>query len=215
MADHDTWHWQEPGTAWKGAGLYHITMTIPSRESLLGSLLIPNNDPKQAHIERTELGDTLVDCLLSIPRYHPNVEILHFCLMPDHLHAVIYVTREMSEGIASVVRGFWQAAKKLGRASSFAPNAIRENYQEEANIIRNQLGDAAYYQLPPIFTEMPFIRPMGHREQLPTTVRYIDMNPQRLATKKLMPGFFRVQEDIEIAGRKYRGIGNARSDARR
>jgi len=90
-----------------------------------------------------------------------------------------------------------------------APNAIRENYQEEANIIRNQLGDAAYYQLPPIFTEMPFIRPMGHRDQLPTTIRYIDMNPERLATKKLMPGFFRVQEDIEIAGRKYRGIGNA------
>ncbi|MBQ3673145.1 MAG: hypothetical protein IJQ84_07680, partial [Paludibacteraceae bacterium] len=76
-SNHDTWHWQEPGTAWKGAGLYHITMTIPSREPLLGSLLIPNNDPKQAHIERTELGDTLVDCLLSIPRYHPNVEILH------------------------------------------------------------------------------------------------------------------------------------------
>ena len=149
-----------------------------------------------------------MDCLLSIPRYHPNVEILHFCLMPDHLHAVIYVTREMSEGIASVVCGFWQAAKKLGRASSFAPNAIRENYQEEANIIRNQLGDAAYYQLPPIFTEMPFIRPMGQRRQLPTTIRYIDMNPQRLATKKLMPGFFRVQKGIEIAGRRYSGVGN-------
>ena len=208
MANHDTWHWQEPGTAWKGVGLYHITLTVPSREPLLGSLLIPNNDPKQAHIERTELGDTLVDCLLSIPRYHPNVEILHFCLMPDHLHAVIYVTREMSEGIASVVRGFWQAAKNLGRASSFAPNAIRESYQEGANILRDQLGDAAYYQLPPIFTEMPFIRPMGQRRQLPTTIRYIDMNPQRLATKKLMPGFFRVQKGIEIAGRRYSGVGN-------
>ena len=208
MANHDTWHWQEPGTAWKGAGLYHITLTIPSREPLLGSLLIPNNDPKQAIVERTELGDALVDCLLSIPRYHPNVEILHFCLMPDHLHAVIYVTREMSEGIASVVRGFWQAAKKLGRASSFAPNAIRENYQEGGNILRKQLGDTAYYQLPPIFTEMPFIRPMGQRRQLPTTIRYIDMNPQRLATKKLMPGFFRVQEGIEIAGCTYRGVGN-------
>ena len=209
MANHDTWHWQEPGTAWKGAGLYHITMTIPSREPLLGELVIPENDPKQAYIKRTELGDTLVDCLLSIPRYHANVEILHFCLMPDHLHAVIYVKREITEGIASVVRGFWQAAKNLGRASSFAPNAIRENYQEGVNIIRDQLGDTAYYQLPPIFTEMPFIRPMGHRDQLPTTIRYIDMNPQRLATKRLMPGFFRVQEDIEIAGRKYRGVGNA------
>ena len=208
MADHDAWHWQEPGTAWKGAGLYHITLTIPSREPLLGELRIPDNDPTQAVVDRTDLGDTLVDCLLSISRHHPCVEILHFCLMPDHLHAVIYVTREMPEGIASVVRGFWQAAKKLGRAFSFAPNAIRENYQEGANIIRDQLGDAGYYQLPPIFTEMPFIRPMGQRRQLPTTIRYIDMNPQRLATKRLMPGFFRVQEGIEIAGRKYRGIGN-------
>ena len=34
------------------------------------------------------------------------------------------------------------------------------------------------------------------------------MNPQRLATKRLMPGYFRVQEDIEIAGRKYSGVGN-------
>ena len=49
---------------------------------------------------------------------------------------------------------------------------------------------------------------MGHRDQLPTTMRYIDMNPQRLATKRLMPGFFRVQEGIEIAGRQYCGIGN-------
>ena len=49
MADHDTWHWQEPGTAWKGAGLYHITLTIPSREPLLGELRIPDNDLKQAH----------------------------------------------------------------------------------------------------------------------------------------------------------------------
>ena len=206
--DHDIWQWQEPGTAWKGAGLYHVTLTIPSRESLLGELVIPEKDPKQAHIKRTELGDTLVDCLLSIPRYHPNVEILHFCLMPDHLHAVIYVTREMSEGIASLVRGFWQAAKKLGRASSFAPNAIRENYQEGGNIIRKQLGDTAYYQLPPIFAEMPHIRPVGQRRQLPATLRYIDMNPQRLATKRLKPGFFCVQEDIEIAGRKYSGVGN-------
>lgn len=51
---------------------------------------------------------------------------------------------------------------------------------------------------------------MGQRRQLPATIRYIDMNPQRLATKRLMPGFFRVQEGIEITGRKYRGIGNAK-----
>ena len=41
-------------------------------------------------------------------------------------------------------------------------------------------------------------------------IRYTWLNPQRLATKRLKPGFFCVQEDIEIAGRKYRGIGNAK-----
>lgn len=40
-------------------------------------------------------------------------------------------------------------------------------------------------------------------------IRYVQMNPQRLATKRLMPEYFRVQEGIEIAGRTYAGVGNA------
>ena len=34
------------------------------------------------------------------------------------------------------------------------------------------------------------------------------MNPQRLATKRLIPGFFRVQKGINIAGRTFDGVGN-------
>lgn len=47
----DKWHWQERGTAWKGVGIYHITMVVPSREPLLGKLVIPENDPMQARVE--------------------------------------------------------------------------------------------------------------------------------------------------------------------
>ena len=39
-------------------------------------------------------------------------------------------------------------------------------------------------------------------------IRYVQMNPQRLATKRLMPGFFRVQRDIVVNGRSYDGVGN-------
>jgi hypothetical protein len=35
------------------------------------------------------------------------------------------------------------------------------------------------------------------------------MNPQRLATKRLMPKYFRVQDNIEISGRIYCGVGNS------
>ena len=60
----------------------------------------------------------------------------------------------------------------------------------------------------PIFTERPFIRPLSRRGQLQTMIRYIQMNPQRLATKRLKPGFFRVQKGIEIGGKLYDGVGN-------
>jgi len=39
-------------------------------------------------------------------------------------------------------------------------------------------------------------------------MQYVRLNPQRLATKRLMPGFFRVQHDVNIAGRNYDAIGN-------
>ena len=235
MAEQEKWKWQEPGTTWKGIGLYHITLTIPDRRPLLGVLEIPDGNPDRAKVRRTVLGNALVDCLIGIPQHHPEVQVLHFCLMPDHLHAVLYVRRTMPVGIRGVVRGFWQGVKKLGRAwsaaSSIVPNDIRRNCQEgkqegSGDIaqqglqeetsrmevfsagLQNQIGDETYYRLPPVFTEMPFIRSMGHNTQLPNTIRYLDMNPQRLATKRLKPGYFRVQREIMIGGRNYDGVGN-------
>ena len=240
MTEQQKWQWQEPGTAWKGVGLYHITLTIPDRQPLLGTLDIPEDNPTKTAVRRTPLGNALVDCLLDIPNHHPEVQVLHFCLMPDHLRAVLYVRRTMPTGIKGMVRGFWQGVKKLGRASSIIPNSIRGNRQEGienrnrqegignrnrqegaqglqeatrnleafAEGLKGQMSNEAYYNLPSVFTELPFIRPMGRRTQLPNTIRYIDMNPQRLATKRLMPGFFRVQMGIEIGGRSFDGVGN-------
>lgn len=189
------WHWQEQGTAWKGVGIYHVTLTVPSREPLLGKLVIPENDPKQAKVERTELGNRIRDCVEEIPCLHPEIKIIQQRMMPDHLHVILYVTRPMDVSIKMVVRGLWQGAKKNGReyTASVSPHNMRDNERSSD----------------PIFTEMPFIRPMSHKGQLQTMIRYVQMNPERLATKRLMPEYFRVQEGIEIAGRMYCGVGNA------
>ena len=249
IMEQEHWKWQEPGTTWKGVGLYHITLTVTSRRPVLGRLTAEGNDPAKARVVRSALGDALVDCLLSIPWHHPEVRVLHFCLMPDHLHAVLYVQRTMAKGIGTLVRGFWQASKKLGRAwsyagdSCFCPNDIRGLFGEGGQDRRGDeggqgrggyeggqdwgrlkegsgrleevaaglcrlLGDDAYYRLEPVFEEMPFIRPMARYSQLQNTIRYLDMNPQRLATKRLKPGFFRVQKDIVIGPRSYSGVGN-------
>lgn len=199
MAENGQWHWQKSGEAWKGVGIYHVTLTVPSREPLLGKLVIPENDPKKARVERTEMGNALVDKLLSHPSYYPEVRILQFCLMPDHLHAILHVTRPMNTSIRTVVRSFWQGAKKLGKAytKSIYPEFDSGTINKDIDIPDS------------VFTERPFVRPLSRRGQLDTMYHYIRMNPERLATRRLMPEYFRVQEGIEIAGRKYYGVGNA------
>jgi len=254
------WHWQQEGTSWKGIGIYHVTLTIPSREPLLGRLVIPNNDPTQAYVEATELGRVLLDCQRSVPLFHPEIQILQYCLMPDHLHSIWYVRRPMEKSIRYVAQGFWRAVKKAGRAFSYlraagtasslrttclaggamdesagggslhaAPTSLHtapaglsllaqggrpslsslaSASSQRENPLRALLGDDAYYALPPLFTEVPFLRPLSRRGQLQAMIHYVQLNPQRLATKRLMPGFFRVQTGITIAGHTYSAVGN-------
>lgn len=189
----DKWHWQT-GRIWRGVGIYHVTMVVPSRMPLLGDLVIPNAAPEEAYVSRKELGEAIIKLMFMIPDHHPEVEIVQFCLMPDHIHFILRVKRTMEKGIASVVRGFWQGAKKAGNlyASSVFPNNIRSDEQSWN----------------PIFTEKPFIRPMSRKGQLQSMIRYVQMNPQRLATKRIKPGYFYVQENVEIGGYVYSAVGN-------
>lgn len=225
------WKWQEPGTAWKGIGIYHITLTVPSRQPLLGTLVIPDNDPSQARVERTALGNAVIDELYVMCKHYPAIRIFQFCLMPDHLHAVIQVTRVMDTSIRNVIRGYWQGVKKLGRAYTLAVSSELNSETTNKGKIMSQcettnketinkgaINNEAISQGTaeqgsdswafPIFTERPFIRPLSRRGQLRAMMHYVQMNPQRLATKRMMPGFFRVQKGIEIAGRSYDGVGN-------
>ena len=207
MAERNQWKWQEPGTAWRGVGVYHVTLTVPSREPLLGTLVIPEGDPSKARIERTALGNAVIDELYVMGRHYPAIRILQFCLMPDHLHAVIHVTQTMETSIRAVVRGFWQGVKKLGRA--FTLSVAAELNSQTINEVEQSVGATNEGGYPfPVFTERPFIRPMSRRGQLNAMIHYVQMNPQRLATKRLKPGYFRVQKDLVIGGRSYDGVGN-------
>ena len=234
MAEHAKWQWQEQGTAWRGVGVYHVTLTVPSREPLFGTLVIPEGDPSNAKIERTALGNAVIDELYVMCKHYPAIRILQFCLMPDHLHAVIHVTQVMDTSIRCVIRGYWQGVKKLGRAytlsvageldskSSVSNTETMDEGEKRVETMdegerctetmdeggrRTETTDEGGFPFP-IFTERPFIRPLSRRGQLHTMIRYVQMNPQRLATKRIKPGYFRVQKDIEIGGRKYDGVGN-------
>ena len=207
----DTWHWQQYGSAWRGIGIYHMILVVPSRDPLLGKLVIPDDEPMQAYVERSELGRAVIHDLAQISQRHPEIKLLQYCLMPNHLHAILHVTAPMSQGILAVVRGFWQGVKKLSldptthKVSFISRDTIRDTIRDTQ--VSSVCRDSIRLQFP-IFTEKPFIRPMSTRSQLQSMIRYVQMNPARLATKRLKPGFFCVQHNVEINGRTYDAVGN-------
>ena len=90
----------------------------------------------------------------------------------------------MSKGFLSVSRGFWQGVKRIGR------EMMPEKFTEDYTWVK------------------PFVRPMSRRGQLNTMIRYVKMNPIRLATKILKPGFFYVQRDVEVNGHCFNAVGD-------
>ena len=251
MDENKKWHWKT-SKAWYGIGIYHVTLVVPSREPLLGKLVIPENDAKQALVERTELGERITEEALRINRYYPEIRVIQHCLMPDHLHIIYYVTAPMEASIKSVIRGLWQGVKKIGRAytennKTFFNSELNSEETDGEKMPTTGIKETGREKMPttgiketdgekmpatgiketdgekmpttgveetgrvyanPIFTEVPFIRPMSRRGQLQAMIHYVQMNPQRLATKRLLPGYFRVQQDVEINGRRYDAVGN-------
>lgn len=218
----DKWHWQEKGTTWKGIGIYHLTMTVTNRKHLLGTLDIPENDPQLAHVRRTKLGNRVVECLLDLPNHYPEIQVVSFCLMPNHIHTILRVRKTMPRGIMSVVRGYWQAAKKLGREYTMSvsldsiqhsekdTDTIRDNGHRPEETDSIQHNEHSLYDYDPVFREMPFVRTMSRHGQLDAMINYVKDNPQRLATMMLKPGYFHVQHKVEIGGREYDAVGNAK-----
>lgn len=199
----DTWQWQEAGTAWKGRGIYHVTLTQSDRsQPLMGSLVIPHDDPEQAHVVPSDLGKMIITELQASRQHHPEIEIWAYQIMPDHLHAIVHVARRMPVGIKTVVRGFWQSAKRCYRDWREAmPDDIRNNRQYESLEQKSPLPANLY-------EHVPVVVPMSHRGHLPVMMTYVHENPCRLALRRLHPGYFRVTHGITIGGTTYDAVGN-------
>lgn len=157
-------------------------MTVTEREPLLGTLAIPEQDVSNANVVRLPLGNAVVRMIGEVVRRYPELELYAYQIMPDHVHFILHVMRQLPKGVGinRVVWGFWKgcqhAADELG------------------------YNDA--------FVEKPHIRYIHRNGQLQTVFDYVHDNPRRLAMKRLHPGYFRPQRGIEIAGQRYDAVGN-------
>lgn len=102
-------------------GIYMITLAIEGRRPLLGTLTgkaDATEGPMRPAVVLSPLGERVRECWMSIPLYYPEVEAMKLCVMPDHIHGVLFVHERMGCHLGAVIKGFkagtHRAARELG-----------------------------------------------------------------------------------------------------
>ena len=108
-----------------------------------------------AYVEPTELGSEVERCWREITKHYPEVSVLAFQVMPDHIHGMLFVTHEMAVHLGKVINGFKvgynRAYRRLVLGSSEAMPQKRgtggQNRKAEAGWLRRK-GETARLQAP-------------------------------------------------------------------
>jgi len=179
------------------ACIYLITVTTVDRKRILGSLV--GDSPNTAAIEPTALGKYVAEAFRRVAseatkKTGCRVQVLHYQIMPDHFHGILYVRDTLPADYAlGKIIAAWKSAcsHALWNDSSFCA----QNFSSEK---------------PSLFSRGFNDRILFRKGQLQTWIKYLDDNPRRLWLKKHFPDRLRKVYDFVAGkkGHKYTAVGN-------
>lgn len=183
--------------------IYLITVTTEGRQRLLGTLV--GDSAATAAIEPTPLGAYVAEAFRqtaaeTTKKTGCRVQVLHYQIMPDHFHGILYVrdTLPADYALGKIVAAWKSActhalwASPSFSASFSAPHLSAENKTK------------------PLFSRGFNDRILFRRGQLKTWVAYLDDNPRRLWLKWHFPDRLRKVYDFTAGtkGHRYTAVGN-------
>lgn len=96
-----------------------ITMVTEGRKPLFGQVVgkseVIEPSTEAPHIELSPLGEAVAGIWRSISSHHPEVKMVALQMMPDHLHAILFVKTHMKKPLGKVLLGVKQACNKAFR----------------------------------------------------------------------------------------------------
>lgn len=162
--------------------IYMVTLVVKERRPLLGTLT-GDGETIPAIVGPSPLGRAVIQNLVNIPSFYPQIEIWTFQLMPDHLHAIFFVKERIPVHLGKVINGF-----KVG---------CNRAYRELVKGDLTGLWEDGYNDII-----------LDQEGQLQRMKRYILDNPRRLAIKRTHPDLFQVQRNIKAGGFTFAALGN-------
>lgn len=180
----ETIHSQKRRAPWQnyyGRGLYMITVNKQHSCSVFGSLEF--RQPEDAKVTLSAIGEVIRHQIVVTPDYNPEIQILDYVVMPDHLHVLLRVDRPMKHHLGDVIQAIKSASTSRIRRITDNPLLI-------------------------VFEEGFHDRIIKSQEQFEIVRRYIKGNPSRLAVRKAHPEFFRRINNLVIGDAKCQVYGN-------
>ena len=193
--------------------VYLITLVLADRSRpILGRLVI--DEPKElargrasatavdpeavkAHIELSELGRLIEEHWRKIGEFTPEIKPLAVQLMPEHLHGVLWVRRNMKKPLGDALRGFKSGATKIYRAwlaGQGSPEDGRaQRTSPEDGRAQQATGDGGSLFAPGYVDDILF-----DKQAFENGSAYVLDNARRLAVKRLFPEFFKVLRDVGV-----------------
>lgn len=139
-----------------------------------------------ANVCLTEVGKLIFQTLYEMEIHFKEIKLLDNVIMPDHVHAVIYVRREFEQGLGSAINFFKGGCTRKIRAidNEFSLSGIG------------------------IFNRGFHDRIVKREGMLAKLRNYVADNPRRYLVKKLNPFMFNSQHVLQCRGRRWRIYGN-------
>ncbi len=165
-----------------GVAIYLVTLCIKGRRPILGSLKGPDEHHVMPWIYPSKLGLAVKQAWHEIPQYHPQVKLLGFQLMPDHVHGIIHVTSPMPQPLGRLIQGFKKGCRDAVKTMDFKDDTLwEEGYND---------------------------RILKGAGQLDRWIKYLIDNPRRIWVKHQSPCLFVQQTGITIGSMPVTILGN-------
>lgn len=189
-------------------GMYMVTLVTEGRRKLFGDVAgRSDGQPGSADAPRMELsalGREVAHCWESIPSFYPMVKPIALQMMPDHLHGILFVTRQMEDhDLGDVIKGFKTGCNKAFRGLDevgYVATLLQHTKQEAQRHTGHEHGF--------LFERGYNDRLLLREGQLQRWIDYLSDNPRRLLAKREHPDLFRVRYGHEVAGMTFAALGN-------
>lgn len=162
-------------------GFFMITINaapgIPAFSTISGM-------PEAPIMSYSRLGTVIRDKIEAIPSYTPQLNVIEYIVMPDHIHILLEIAIRLPRHLGKVIGGFMGGCTAEARIAGIITDGASVFEKKYHDRVITKIGQTA------------------------CVCNYIRDNPRRLLIKRMHPDFFQRHLHLNIAGREYAAYGN-------